>query len=81
MVLVLQHLEILVRVVEDRFRPALDVQQRVGVRRARELQLDLFDEALSELADAPDLVNQVLEISIDTEDQIIVLRYELPAES
>lgn len=46
-----------------------------------EMQRDLFDEALSELADAPDLVNQVLEISIDTEDQIIVLRYELPAES
>ena len=35
-VLVVEHLEVLVRVVEDRRRPALDVQRRVGVgRRAR----------------------------------------------
>ena len=42
MVLVLEHLEVLVRVVEDRRRPALDVQQRVGMRRARQLQFDLL---------------------------------------
>jgi Domain of unknown function (DUF5615) len=45
-----------------------------------DMQLDLFDEALSELAHATDLVNQVLEISIDTDDQITILRYELPSE-
>ena len=45
-----------------------------------DMQLDLFDEALSELARATDLVNQVLEISIDTDDQITILRYELPSE-
>ena len=45
-----------------------------------DMQLDLFDEALSELARASDLVNQVLEISIDTDDQITILRYELPSE-
>ncbi|CAN5485884.1 DUF5615 family PIN-like protein [soil metagenome] len=46
-----------------------------------EMQLDLFDEALSELSRAADLVNQVLEISIDTDDQITILRYELPSAS
>lgn len=45
------------------------------------MQLALFNEALSELADASDLVNQVLEISIDTDDQITILRYELPSHS
>jgi len=45
-----------------------------------DMQLDLFDEVLSELARASDLVNQVLEISIDTDDQITILRYELPSE-
>lgn len=45
-----------------------------------DMQLDLFDEVLSERAHASDLVNQVLEISIDTDDQITILRYELPSE-
>jgi hypothetical protein len=41
-VLVLQHLEVLVGVVEDRRRPPPDVQHRVGVGRARELRLHLL---------------------------------------
>jgi hypothetical protein len=45
-----------------------------------DMQLNLFDEALTELARASDLVNQVLEISIDSDDQITILRYELPSE-
>ena len=43
------------------------------------MQLDPFEEVLSALARASDLVNQVLEISIDIDDQITIVRYELPS--
>src|SRR3989344_9306125 len=39
---VFEHLEVFVFVVEDRRRLALDVEHRVGGRRAAELQLDLL---------------------------------------
>ena len=43
------------------------------------LQLDLFRMALDELEANADLVNQVLEVSIDEDEQVTILRYELPA--
>ena len=46
-----------------------------------DLQLELFEVALDELADAPDLVNQVLEISAFGDEEIAVLRYALPPSS
>lgn len=46
-----------------------------------DMQLDLFDEILLELANTADLVNQVLEIAIDSDNQITILRYELPSDS
>ena len=42
------------------------------------MQLSLFDAALDEVASNPDLVNQVLELSLDTDGGITVLQYELP---
>lgn len=42
-----------------------------------DMQLELFDEALEELALSGDLVNQVLEITLD-DDGIHVRRYQLP---
>ena len=42
------------------------------------MQLSLFDTALDEVASNPDLVNQVLELSLDTDGEITVLQYELP---
>lgn len=46
----------------------------------RRIQIELFTEALRELADNPDLVNQVLEISLDNAGGLHVVRYALPAE-
>lgn len=43
-----------------------------------DLQLDLFDEVLHDLDHDRDLVNQVLEVSIEAEEQIALLRYFLP---
>lgn len=43
-----------------------------------EMQIELFDEALDELARSSDLVNQVLEVTMD-DHSIHVRRYELPA--
>jgi Domain of unknown function (DUF5615) len=43
-----------------------------------DLQLELFAVALDELAGDPDLVNQVLEVTVDTADELHVLRYALP---
>jgi len=44
------------------------------------MQTELFEEALAELATAPDLVNQILEITAEEDDTISVLRYALPDE-
>jgi hypothetical protein len=43
-----------------------------------DMQFDLFEEALVELDRDPDLVNQVLEVSLDSADEIMVRRYALP---
>jgi hypothetical protein len=43
-----------------------------------DLQLELFEVALDELAGDPDLVNQVLEVTADAADEIHILRYALP---
>lgn len=45
-----------------------------------DLQLELFEQALVELEPDPDLVNQVLEISLEGEEELRVLRYALPKE-
>jgi len=45
-----------------------------------DMQIELFEQALVELDADPDLVNQVLEITLDDDDDLRVLRYELPAE-
>ncbi len=44
----------------------------------RDVQIELFEQALRELDADPDLVNQVLEISMDDEDYLHVRRYALP---
>lgn len=44
------------------------------------MQIELFEQALQELEVAPDLVNQVLEISLEDDDELRVLRYALPQE-
>lgn len=44
------------------------------------MQVELFELALAELGVAPDLVNQVLEITAEDDDTISVLRYNLPVE-
>lgn len=45
-----------------------------------DMQIELFEQALVELDADPDLVNQVLEITLDDNDDLRVLRYALPAE-
>lgn len=45
-----------------------------------DMQIELFEQALLELDADPDLVNQVLEITLDDDDDLHVLRYALPAE-
>lgn len=44
------------------------------------MQTELFEEALAELRGAPDLVNQVLEVTAEEDGTISVLRYALPEE-
>lgn len=44
-----------------------------------DMQIELFEQALIELDNNDDLVNQVLEISVEDED-LHVLRYALPKE-
>jgi hypothetical protein len=41
-------------------------------------QLELFEQALHVLVDNPDLVNQVLEVSLLGDDQVRIVRYEMP---
>lgn len=43
-----------------------------------DLQLELFEEALAELETDPDLVNQVLDITLESSGELRVLRYKLP---
>ena len=42
------------------------------------MQIELFEQALDELDANEDLVNQVLEISLEDDDTLRVLRYALP---
>jgi hypothetical protein len=45
-----------------------------------DLQIEMFEAALDELDHDSDLVNQVVEVGLrDLEDEIEVLRYQLPA--
>jgi hypothetical protein len=44
-----------------------------------DMQIELFEEALNELGRDPDLVNQVLEVSLDGDDEIHIRRYSLPS--
>jgi hypothetical protein len=46
-----------------------------------DVQLELFEQALDELAVDGDLVNQVLEITLENDDELHVLRYSLPPEN
>lgn len=43
-----------------------------------DMQVELFEEALNELKTDDDCVNQVLEISLEGEDELRVRRYALP---
>lgn len=45
-----------------------------------DMQNELFEQALTELDNDQDLVNRVLEISIEGEEGLRVLRYALPKE-
>ena len=47
----------------------------------RSLQLEMFEQALVELEAEPDLVNQVLEVTLEGDDHLRVVRYALPAEN
>lgn len=43
-----------------------------------DVQLELFERALEELAVDGDLINQVLEITLEEDQELHVLRYSLP---
>ena len=43
-----------------------------------DVQLELFEQALKEIATDGDLINQVLEISVDEGQELHILRYRLP---
>lgn len=45
-----------------------------------DMQIELFEQALAELASDGDLVNCVLEISLESDEELRVLRYALPKE-
>ncbi|UVC12434.1 DUF5615 family PIN-like protein (plasmid) [Rhizobium sp. TH2] len=44
-----------------------------------DMQLELFEEALSEIGNMSDLINQVLEVTAEDDDTLRVRRYFLPA--
>ena len=44
-------------------------------------QIEMFEQVLDELADDADLVNQVLEITLEEGEEFHILRYRSPAES
>lgn len=73
------------RRIRDRKGSTADVELHAGLlclagSRALSLddQVELFEHALWMLADDADLVNQVLEISLEASDQVRVLRHEMP---
>jgi hypothetical protein len=47
-----------------------------------DLQLELFEVVLDELASSPDLINQVIEVSLQNSanEEVAIVRYALPAE-
>jgi hypothetical protein len=45
------------------------------------MQVELFDQALDELALDNDLVNQVLEVTMENEETLHIRRYDLPPAS
>jgi hypothetical protein len=45
-----------------------------------DMQIELFEQALTELDSDGDLVNRVLEVFLENEDELRVLRYALPEE-
>lgn len=46
---------------------------------SREIQIELFEQVIAELGAESDLVNQVLEISLEPDDTLRITRYDLPA--
>lgn len=46
-----------------------------------DVQFELFEQALEELEADGDLINQVLEITLDSNDELRILRYRLPPDS
>ena len=45
-----------------------------------DMQIELFEQALEELADDGNLINTVLDITLEDDDQIHIRRYALPAD-
>lgn len=43
-----------------------------------DVQLELFEQALEELAMEGELINQVLEITLEENQELHILRYSLP---
>jgi hypothetical protein len=46
-----------------------------------DVQIEMFEQVLDELTDDADLVNQVLEITLEDGEEFHILRYRLPPES
>jgi len=46
-----------------------------------DMQIEMFEQALDELVGDADLVNQVLEITLENGEGFHILRYRLPAET
>ncbi len=46
-----------------------------------DMQIELFEQALEEIAADGDLVNMVLDITLENDDQIHIRRYALPADN
>ena len=46
-----------------------------------DMQIELFEQALEEIAADGDLVNMVLDITLENDDQIHIRRYALPTDN
>jgi hypothetical protein len=46
-----------------------------------DVQIEMFEQVLVWVADDADLVNQVLEITLEDGEELNILRYRLPAEN
>lgn len=46
-----------------------------------DMQIEMFEQILEEIAADGDLVNQVIEIALDGGDELHILRYRLPPDS